>query len=111
MTFRTNESHVSLTVSRDSGVDIDDLGLEIRESRDQRWPTGFATQFRMLTWRNYKQSKSRIFEFHDLVHFAILAAIAGILFFQISKTATVFKDRMGLVSKLSPFGQKCCKLA
>ncbi|XP_052215978.1 uncharacterized protein LOC127834288 isoform X2 [Dreissena polymorpha] len=83
--------------SRDCAVDLDDLGLDIQESRDQRWPTGFATQFRMLTWRNYKQSKSRIFEFHDMVHFAILAAIAGVLFFQISKTAEVLRDRMGLI--------------
>ncbi|WAR01365.1 AB22G-like protein [Mya arenaria] len=64
------------------------------QNTQAKWPTNVWTQFRMLSWRNYKQSKSRIFEYHDLIYFAVTAAVCGVLFFQIPKDADVFRDRM-----------------
>jgi len=60
----------------------------------RRWPTEFVTQMKILTWRSYKQSKSRIFQLHDIMHFSVMAAVAGVLFVQIPSDAELFRDRM-----------------
>ncbi|WAR01369.1 AB14G-like protein, partial [Mya arenaria] len=92
----TSDNTVILSDSTNTIVTLDDVDLDYVQNKQTRWPTDFWTQFKMLTWRNYKQSKSRIFEYHDLMHFAVMAAVAGVLFFQIPKDADVFRDRMGL---------------
>ncbi|XP_052797603.1 uncharacterized protein LOC128229820 [Mya arenaria] len=98
--LKRNESHTLILprkYSTNTIVTLDDVDLDYVQNKQTRWPTDFWTQFKMLTWRNYKQSKSRIFEYHDLMHFAVMAAVAGVLFFQIPKDADVFRDRMGLI--------------
>ncbi|WAR01372.1 AB22G-like protein [Mya arenaria] len=83
--------------SRPAQICLQAFDVDSGVGHHERWPTGFWTQFRMLTWRNYKQSKGRLFQYHDLVFFAVMSAIVSLLFFQIPNTADVFRDRMGLV--------------
>ncbi|XP_060063730.1 uncharacterized protein LOC132544179 [Ylistrum balloti] len=64
----------------------------------RRWSTSIWTQFKMLNWRSYKQSKGRIFEKFDLLQAAFIASFASILFFQIDDSINTVRDRMGLVT-------------
>ncbi|XP_052799745.1 uncharacterized protein LOC128231237 isoform X4 [Mya arenaria] len=83
--------------STNTTITLDAVDLDNAQNTQAKWPTNVWTQFRMLSWRNYKQSKSRIFEYHDLIYFAVTAAVCGVLFFQIPKDADVFRDRMGFI--------------
>ncbi|OWF52254.1 ABC transporter G family member 14 [Mizuhopecten yessoensis] len=72
-------------------------GDAVERETTRRWPTSFWTQFKMLNWRSYKQSKGRILHKFDLIQAAFIAAFASILFFQIEDSANTVRDRMGLV--------------
>ena len=64
----------------------------------KRWPTGFFTQFRMLTWRNYKQAKGRVLHPYDVMKYIFLAAVVGALFYQIRQNEDSVRDRQGMVT-------------
>ena len=63
-----------------------------------RWPTSFQTQFKMLTWRNFKQSKGRILHLYDVIKYIVVAAIIGTLYYQIQQNEDTVRDRVGLVT-------------
>ncbi|XP_045173292.2 uncharacterized protein LOC123534894 [Mercenaria mercenaria] len=87
---------ISKRYSSGTIVTFDDLDTgTMKSSAQQRWPTGFYTQFFMLSWRNFKQSRGRILHLYDVIHYATMAVIASMLFFQISSDANVARDKMG----------------
>nr|XP_022319289.1 ABC transporter G family member 14-like [Crassostrea virginica] len=63
----------------------------------RKWPTSFWTQFKMLAWRNAKQSRWRIFDERILTHSAIVAVFYCIIYYQIPQTTETLRDRMGAV--------------
>lgn len=66
-------------------------------SHNKKWPTSFWTQFKMLSWRNAKQSRWRIFDDCVLAHAAIVAVAYCVLYYQIPDTIETLRDRMGAV--------------
>lgn len=77
---------------------LKDWNCNVEVETHRRWPTSFWTQFKMLNWRSYKQSKGRIFHKFDIIQAACIATVASILYFQIDSTVKTVRDRMGLVS-------------
>ena len=67
------------------------------EPSQDKWPTSFATQVKMLTWRNFKQSKASMMHIIDILQYAVVGAIAGGLFFQIHEKDDSIRDRLGLL--------------
>ena len=64
----------------------------------RRWNTGFMTQLKMLTWRNFKQSRGKFLHFQDIIFYVFMSTVASVLFFQIKQNEDSVRDRMGLVS-------------
>ena len=85
-------------------LDIASLDQNSQDNRDslrhlqRKWPTSFWTQFKMLAWRNAKQSRWRIFDECLLAHSAFVAVFYCILYYQIPQTTETLRDRMGAVS-------------
>ena len=65
-----------------------------------KWPTSFHTQFKMLTWRNFKQSKGRILHLYDVIKYIVVSAIIGTLYYQIQQNEDTVRDRVGLVTMI-----------
>ena len=71
---------------------------ELLSTPQQKWPTSFWTQYRMLTWRTFKQSKGHVMNKYDFVQCILVALIAGTVFFQIDLSFRTLRDEMGVVS-------------
>lgn len=71
--------------------------VELTQPLRKKWPTSFWTQFKMLAWRNAKQSRWRIFDDCVLAHATIIAIAYCILYYQIPGTTETLRDRMGAV--------------
>jgi len=74
---------------------------ELLSATEQKWPTSFWTQYRMLTWRTFKQSRGHVMNKYDLVQCIFMAILAGIVFFQIDLSFRTLRDEMGVVSWLN----------
>ncbi|XP_033752193.1 ABC transporter G family member 21-like [Pecten maximus] len=72
-----------------------DVNNEREETR--RWPTSLWTQFNMLSWRSYKQSKGRILDKFEILLAAMTATYVSVSFFQTENSASTVRDKMGLV--------------
>ena len=79
-----------------SSVNMKDVADEERPII-RTWPTSFYTQYKMLTWRNFKQSKGRIFDRAETALALFIAILGGLLYFRIPNTLETFRDRLGLV--------------
>ncbi|KAK3085153.1 hypothetical protein FSP39_025124 [Pinctada imbricata] len=88
--------HSSKCILDISTTNIKDADIEDQKTT-RRWPTGFWTQYRMLTWRNYRQAKGRIFEPYEVAQCLLMAVIAGCMYFQIADTLDTFRDRIGAI--------------
>ena len=87
--------------SKDAIVSFDTIASvskSLAAKNRKRWPTGFFTQFRMLTWRNYKQAKGRVLHPFDIMKYIFLAAVIGALFYQIRKNEDSVRDIQGMVT-------------
>ena len=73
------------------------ISEERLEPFGEKWPTNFLTQFKMLTLRNFKQSKGSRLQIIDILQYAVVGAIAGGLFFQIHEQDDSIRDRLGLL--------------
>ena len=62
-----------------------------------KWPLSFATQVKMLTWRNFKQSKSSMLHIFDILQDAVMGVTAGGLFCQLHEKDDSIRDRLGLL--------------
>ncbi|XP_053375995.1 uncharacterized protein LOC123534746 isoform X2 [Mercenaria mercenaria] len=89
-------SIISKRYSCGTVVTLDELDISHLKSSQQRWPCGFYTQFRMLFWRNFKQSRGRILHLYDVIHCVIIAAIVSMAFFKISADAKDYRDKMAV---------------
>lgn len=65
---------------------------------DKKWPTGFLTQYKQLTLRTFKTSKSQMFSKFKLIETVVLTAIVSLIWFQLPRTEETLRDRMGVVS-------------
>ncbi|KAL8562535.1 hypothetical protein ACOMHN_045800 [Nucella lapillus] len=61
----------------------------------QRWATGFWMQFKMLNWRTFKHSRTRIISKYNIINSMTIAIICSLLWFQIERTHETIKNRMG----------------
>lgn len=68
-----------------------------------RWATGFWMQFKMLNWRAFKQSRTRIISKYNIMQSMIIAVVVGLLWFQIERTHDTIKDRLGYLFFLSTY--------
>lgn len=64
---------------------------------DKKWPTGFLTQYKQLTLRTFKTSKSQMFSKFKLIETVVLTAIVSLIWFQLPRTEETLRDRMGVV--------------
>ncbi|XP_021349693.1 ABC transporter G family member 14-like isoform X1 [Mizuhopecten yessoensis] len=81
----------------DASIHVTDDNYIVEGDTTRRWPTSFWTQFKMLNWRSYKQSKGRILHKFDLIQSAFIAAFVSRLFYQTEDSVNTVRDRMGLL--------------
>ena len=86
--------------STQSAIELCAVDVNNTEETQQKWPTSFWTQYRMLTWRTFKQSRGHIMNKYDVVQCIFVAILAGIVFFQIDLSFRTLRDQMGVVSWL-----------
>ncbi|XP_062571630.1 uncharacterized protein LOC134233657 isoform X2 [Saccostrea cucullata] len=90
---KTDPTEIALDVSTHEHVSTPYLERPL----NRKWAASFWTQFRMLSWRNAKQSKWRIFDECNLIHTLIVASIYCVLYYQIPVSNDTLRDRMGAV--------------
>jgi hypothetical protein len=86
-------SEIMLDVSSLDHVVSNDVEFPI----NKKWGASFWTQFRMLCWRNTKQSKWRIFDDCTVAHTLIVCCAFCIIYYQIPHTIDSLRNRMGSV--------------
>ncbi|XP_062604374.1 uncharacterized protein LOC134266152 [Saccostrea cucullata] len=90
---KTDPAEIALDVSTLEHVSTGNIERPV----NRKWAASFWTQFRMLSWRNAKQSKWRIFDKCNLIHTLIIASIYCVLYYQIPVSNDTLRDRMGAV--------------
>ncbi|XP_052074941.1 uncharacterized protein LOC127712505 [Mytilus californianus] len=110
-------SHVNHSYTNNSDADISKAGLRTGGSAESfddvcvvgidkeetsvhshhAWPTSFWTQYRMLTWRQFRQSKGRILHKYEIIQSILLALLGGILYFQTDYSYRTLRDKMGTI--------------
>ncbi|XP_055957578.1 uncharacterized protein LOC126824736 isoform X2 [Patella vulgata] len=78
----------------DENKDIDKLSNGNHLS-DVRWQSSFWTQLKMLTWRNFKESRSRILSKYVVGSNIVIAVAMAVLWFQMERSYKTIRDRMG----------------
>ncbi|XP_056007788.1 uncharacterized protein LOC125666691 [Ostrea edulis] len=90
---KRDPSEVVLDVSS-----VDDVVTSrVEFSIHKKWEASFWTQFRMLCWRNTKQSKWRIFDDCTIAHTLIVCCVFCVIYYQIPHTIDTLRNRMGAV--------------
>ncbi|XP_045203563.2 uncharacterized protein LOC123556708 isoform X2 [Mercenaria mercenaria] len=81
-------STISTTMRHSSGsmVSIKTHDSDFSISEKEKWPTGFAMQFRMLTWRSLKQSIRTLLHVYSLTEFLFMGVLGGLLMLNDFKT-------------------------
>ncbi|XP_061184373.1 uncharacterized protein LOC133192373 [Saccostrea echinata] len=90
---KTDPTEIVLNVSSLKHVSTSNLERPL----NTKWAASFWTQFRMLSWRNAKQSKWRIFDECNLIHALIVGSIFCVIYYQIPSSNDTLRDRMGAV--------------
>ncbi|XP_070204094.1 uncharacterized protein [Littorina saxatilis] len=85
--------------------DKDTMTLVQKQTFDSnpRWATGFWMQFKMLNWRTFKHSRSRIISKYNIINSITIAIICSLLWFQMARTHETIKDRMGYLFFMSVY--------
>ena len=94
---------LTLSESTKSFVDVFAVGIDKEEtisSINHNWTTSFWTQYRMLTWRQFKQSRGHILHTVDVMRALMIAIVAGLVYFKLEYSYRTLRDRMGTVSSL-----------
>jgi len=83
--------HVSL-------MELDELdNKDIVVNNEQKWQTGFVTQYSQLTIRTFCQSKSQIFNKFKVIEAVVMCVLVSLIWFQLPRTEETLRDRMGVV--------------
>ncbi|XP_061178497.1 uncharacterized protein LOC133187152 isoform X2 [Saccostrea echinata] len=90
---KTDPTEIVLDVSSLEHVSTSNLERSI----NRKWAASFWTQFRMLSWRNAKQSRWRIFDECILGQALIVGIIFCVIYYQIPSSNDTLRDRMGAV--------------
>ncbi|KAK7478223.1 hypothetical protein BaRGS_00030481 [Batillaria attramentaria] len=94
-----NATDVSVTAN--GSLSTSETSALVQKTEDEtppsssRWATGFWMQFKMLNWRTYKQSRTRIISKYNIFQSMTIAIIVGLLWFQMERTHDNIKDRLG----------------
>ena len=67
------------------------------EETRKRWPTSWWTQYKMLCWRGFKQTKGVLKQGFTIAQILIVTAVVGMIYFQIDMEIYSVRDVMGLV--------------
>ena len=67
----------------------------------QRWPTGWWTQYIMLSWRSFKQTKGVLKQGYSIAQNLIVSLVVGIIYWQLEMNLNTTRDLMGLVSQIN----------
>ena len=67
------------------------------DSVTEKWPTSFTTQLKLLTRRNYVQSKGTMVTLLSFITNVVLCTCAALAFFQVSERQDSIRDRLGLI--------------
>lgn len=59
------------------------------------YPTGFCTQFKVLSQRNFKDARPRMLSKLNWLHTIVLGLMAGLLWYQLPRTETSLHDIQG----------------
>ena len=70
------------------------------EETRKRWPTSWWTQYKMLCWRGFKQTKGVLKQGFTIAQILIVTAVVGMIYFQIDMEIYSVRDVMGLVKIL-----------
>ncbi|XP_048252427.1 ABC transporter G family member 22-like [Haliotis rufescens] len=82
----------------EDGVDVECVKTDVFSPESMsRWPTCFWTQYKMLNWRTFKQSRGRILSKYAISNALVLAIVVGLLWFQMERTHKTIRDRMGMI--------------
>ena len=102
--FLTVNTTTSIDMSRNSIIQVKHH-LKTRE----KWPTSLTTQFRMLTWRQFKQSKANILSMYNVVLVLLCAFIAGMSYFQLEVSYRTLRDQMSMVRWIKKYIMRSIK--
>lgn len=70
---------------------------------EQKWPTGWVTQYIQLTLRTFRQSRTRIMSKLKVLESVVLCILVSLVWFQLPRTEETLRDRMGAVSYFHNF--------
>ena len=97
----SNTSSVTNSFSSLEIIDVQNLSsttpIVNAKPMSEKWPTSFATQLKMLTRRNYMQTKGSMMPLFDVIMYAVVCACAALVFFQIKEKMDSIRDRLGLL--------------
>ena len=82
-------------------MNLDETEAMTNGNSDRKWPTGFLTQYKHLTIRAFKLSRSNILDISKILQQVVICAIFSLIWFQLPRSEDTLRDRMGAVSMTS----------
>ena len=73
--------------------------FDFQDESKSRWPTTFWTQYKTLTQRQFKISKSNIFNRFNYIKYTALTIYTSLMWWQVPRTEEKLDDKFALVSK------------
>ncbi|WAQ98346.1 AB22G-like protein [Mya arenaria] len=68
----------------------------VADKPSQRWATSWFKQYRMLSWRSFKQTFGALREGYAIIQTSIVTMVVGALYWQIDMNVHTVRDIMGL---------------